>query len=536
MLPTVLLVDKIVRKIDDGEIKLTTKASEPLTLDEDGVRRFVHPMPATDSACGFYALLTGQPDFRDGVDPRQLAVQKLQAGLDNPVLQPKLCALLAPEMREALTMEELIIPKAQEITRDSQEAQANLDQAVRTANTAFGVEGKSPAEILACTDEALRVQGRNPVHREEVQRAVRVALGALNEAEAAEDAFTRNSETASAFIHQVVGSPGWMLGYGSEHYDRLHAGEGDQKPSGVMDALALVLGVNLRIYRKDASLSSFRLKLVHHKQASPDAPTVDLFHRPFEGEGRSAMETGMASLRSANHFDHLEIIPPGETPVTPSSGVPFSGAQKLPGDEGAMLFNSVDWMGKRPEIIGKFAETTYQLKQWHTEWAYHEQLIPDAALVVVALGMTIATQGIGGSLFSSAITNLTGGSMVATSTGMSMASAAFSAVCTQATTSLRHGDIIKTGQDLFSNQGLRSLGTDVATAGLIGGGGTLQGFGQRLMINGLRSVVKASVSAAIERRNLGDALKSGAIGTLVDTISGSIAEKIGNAASAPTNP
>ena len=84
--------------------------------------------------------------------------------------------------------------------------------------------------------------------------------------------------------------------------------------------------------------------------------------------------------------------------------------------------------------------------------------------MVVALGVALATQGVGGSLFSSLVSNATGGSMVATATGMSMASAAFTGICTQAATSfLSHGDILQTGKDLFSSQGLRSLGTAVAT-------------------------------------------------------------------------
>ena len=48
--------------------------------------------------------------------------------------------------------------------------------------------------------------------------------------------------------------------------------------------------------------------------------------------------------------------------------------------------------------------------------------------------------------------------------------------------------------------------------------------------------LKPAYRAAIERRDLGDALKGTGIGALVDTIAGSIAEKIGQAARAKVNP
>jgi hypothetical protein len=208
-------------------------------------------------------------------------------------------------------------------------------------------------------------------------------------------------------------------------------------------------------------------------------------------------------------------------------------------DEGEIKLESVDWNKDRTQIIGKVAETVYQLKRHHREWAEITQVIPNEALVVVALAITIATQGAGGKMFAAAVSNMTGGTMVATGTGMSMASAAFTTVCTQAATSfLSHGDLARTGKELFSSQGIRALGTAIATAGLIGDGGSMAdlSFGQRLAVNGFRNLVKAGVSSAIENRNIGDTLKEGGIGTLVDSISGSLAKNIGEAAASQTNP
>ncbi|MGV8948687.1 MAG: DUF637 domain-containing protein [Candidatus Paracaedibacter sp.] len=208
-------------------------------------------------------------------------------------------------------------------------------------------------------------------------------------------------------------------------------------------------------------------------------------------------------------------------------------------DEGEIKLESVLWDKDRTEVIGKFAETVYELKRHHREWAEITQVIPNEALVVVALAITIATQGTGASLFSSVVTSMTGGSMIATATGMSMASAAFTAVCTQAATSfLCHGDLAQTGKDLLSSQGIRALGTAVATAGLIGDGGSMAelSFGQHLAVNGFRSMVRAGVSSAIEKRNLSDTLKDAGISTLVDSISGALAKSIGEAATAKGNP
>jgi adhesin HecA-like repeat protein len=150
-------------------------------------------------------------------------------------------------------------------------------------------------------------------------------------------------------------------------------------------------------------------------------------------------------------------------------------------DEGQMRFESVDWDKNRTEIIGKFAETTYQLKQWQTSWAIHEPLIPDAALVVVALAITIATQGAGATLAQGLMTSTLGTvptitaagtiamvpAVTLTATGAAMASAGLTALCTQAASSfLKTGDPIATAKSVFSIESLKSIGISVASAGL----------------------------------------------------------------------
>ena len=203
-----------------------------------------------------------------------------------------------------------------------------------------------------------------------------------------------------------------------------------------------------------------------------------------------------------------------------------------------MLFESVIWDQNRTQVIGNFVEMAYQLKHWQTSWAIREQLIPDEALVVVALGIAIATQGTGGALFNSIVTGMTNGAMVASGTGMVMASAGFTSLATQWGTSfLRDADPLKATSSLFTPQSLQSLGTSLITAGLIGHYLNIpQDFSQRLIVNGLKSVVRASVTSVIEGRISKEIIKDAAMSTLIDSISGAIAEKIGQAAIAKINP
>ncbi|MBM3468389.1 MAG: hypothetical protein FJX71_03025, partial [Alphaproteobacteria bacterium] len=67
-------------------------------------------------------------------------------------------------------------------------------------------------------------------------------------------------------------------------------------------------------------------------------------------------------------------------------------------DDGELILESVQWDSNRTQIIGKFVETTYQLKQWQTSWATRTQVVPDEALVVAAFAISLATQGWGTAL------------------------------------------------------------------------------------------------------------------------------------------
>jgi hypothetical protein len=129
-------------------------------------------------------------------------------------------------------------------------------------------------------------------------------------------------------------------------------------------------------------------------------------------------------------------------------------------DQGEIKFISVDWNRNRTEIIGKFAETVYYVQKFHTEWSTSEQVIPDALLIVAAFGVALATYGTGGELLA-----LISSSVAAECTAM--ASAAFTGICSMATTSfLRKGDPIATFKELFSKENLITLAINTAAAGI----------------------------------------------------------------------
>jgi hypothetical protein len=535
MQPCRLMVNEVIRAIDEGQIKLnftditdaSNRSEQTITLTEDGTQRIVKQMPGTDNACGFYSMLTGHPDFTTGVNPRQLAVQKLLEGLENSNLQTEICNLLAPEILELYINKSLkFIPGAKKLLKDNKRNAETLRHALAEAKDNLGLQ-----DTAYDVDYILKLI---PEGFDNDEGSLHSAKRAMDAQKTQEIEWATKKETVAAFIQGIVGRPGWELGYSSDIYNRIHEGETTHKPSGVMDALALVLGANLKIYRKHPEIGATNLRLVHEKTVPAATRTIELFHHAYK-EDLSNNEKEESKKSAANHFDLLEVV----TSENVTSTNAQTSEQK---DTGVVKLESVVWDKDRTKFLCDFAETTYQLKQCHTSWANVEQAVSDEALVVAALAITIATQGmgagVGGSLFSSAVSSMTGGTMVVTSTGMAMASAAFTSVCTQFGTSLlRSGDVMGAATSLFTDQYLRSLGTTLATAGLTGGGtGSIQGFTQRLMVNGLNAVVKAGVSSVIEKRDFGSTLKDAGISAVVESISGSIAEKIGIATKTKINP
>jgi hypothetical protein len=136
--------------------------------------------------------------------------------------------------------------------------------------------------------------------------------------------------------------------------------------------------------------------------------------------------------------------------------------------QGSMEFESVDWDKNRTQIIGDLIETTYQLKSFETSWAHHEQLIPNEALVVVALGVAIATQGAGVKLLTPMLNSITATTgLQLSAAGIAAVNAGFSALCSQFVTSVAtNGDLVQGVKNTISPQGLKSIGISMASAGL----------------------------------------------------------------------
>ena len=191
-------------------------------------------------------------------------------------------------------------------------------------------------------------------------------------------------------------------------------------------------------------------------------------------------------------------------------------------DHGQMVFESVVMDHNRTEIIGKFIETTYHLKQWQTTWSHIDQVIPDAALVVVALAVAIATQGAGIKFMAPMLEGVTAATgMTLSATGVAMVNAGFSAVCSTAVASgLRSGDPFQTLQQLVSPSHLKSLAVTMASAGLLHGiGGLLdinmkpefKGFIDHVQEKALSTSIDTFLNVAINNvpvdQAIGDAIK-----------------------------
>src|ERR1700733_9167192 len=137
-------------------------------------------------------------------------------------------------------------------------------------------------------------------------------------------------------------------------------------------------------------------------------------------------------------------------------------------DTGCMLFESAIIDKNRTEIIGKFVETTYQLKQWQTSWNHTSQLIPNEALVVIALAIALATQGAGVELMTPLLESITAATgMQLSAAGIAAINAGFSTICSSMGTSLlRTGDLVGTIEQLTSPAQLKSIAFSMAPAGL----------------------------------------------------------------------
>jgi hypothetical protein len=183
------------------------------------------------------------------------------------------------------------------------------------------------------------------------------------------------------------------------------------------------------------------------------------------------------------------------------------------GLDGVMKFDSVEWMGEFPEIIGNYLEMYYTLKSHQEEWNESSQLIPEPLIVVAAFAISYFTMGLG-----AALTGLNG-------LGGLIANAITTSIITNSITSfLRTGDPISS---LFTKEYLKSLGVSIVTTSLIGGNPNTSTFLNRIREATLKNIVHSGVSKIIQNKKIDGSmiLKNIAI----ESLSGEIAKKIGDA-------
>jgi hypothetical protein len=186
-------------------------------------------------------------------------------------------------------------------------------------------------------------------------------------------------------------------------------------------------------------------------------------------------------------------------------------------DKGEMLFESV-LMDDRTEVIGKFVETVYELKQWQTSWCNVEQVIPDEVIIVAAIAVTILTQGAGVKALApllKSVTAVTG--MTLSTVGIAMVNAGFSAFCSAGTSgTLLSGDLFQVAEQMVSLPQLKSIGISMASAGLCSKLGPMlkinmapgiKELSMHLKEQALRASVDTVLNVAINKSPVDEALR-----------------------------
>jgi hypothetical protein len=196
-------------------------------------------------------------------------------------------------------------------------------------------------------------------------------------------------------------------------------------------------------------------------------------------------------------------------------------------NSGQIKLNSVEWNKDKTKLIGKFVETTYILKQWHTEWNISKQAIPTGALVIVSLAISYFTMDLGATL-----TGLNGTLGV-------VASAGFTTLCNVAAMSfLQTGDPIAVVKGIFSNNFLKTLAINVASAGLVSSIGssfninmnpalTNAKFTEFLKLNALQAGVNIPLRIVIGKESMHQVVRNEVIKCFINSMAMKMASVIG---------
>lgn len=415
-IPTTVDADAIIR-LPEGHVLLT-----------DQTIRRVQKIPGDDNACGFASILWHLPSF-DPLNAREIGVELLLKHLNSSTLQAKICTLIAPEIMEwaLIDSDELAsFPEANIQIRRLRQAQEELTQAVRNVNSALNLQVSLSAEdLLALLNEKAKDFESSIPNASLTFASLRLAHEGLESAKAEVVAWASDPGIVGNYIQKIIAQPGHMLGYGS----------GPDGSTGTMDALAQIADVNLFVYREDEGQNT----LVHAHKIRDHGPVVELLHTPY-----SPKESMIP-----NHFNRLE-------PYDPNS------------DTGKMQFVDTVIDEEVTKIIGAYEKTHIELTNWSRSWAEHHQVIPNEALVVVALAVGLATQGVGVKFLAPMLKGITAASgMQLSAMGTAMVNAGFTTVCSNlATSTLATGDLVQVGKDLTSKNSIRSIGISMLSAGL----------------------------------------------------------------------
>ena len=215
--------------------------------------------------------------------------------------------------------------------------------------------------------------------------------------------------------------------------------------------------------------------------------------------------------------------------------------------ENGSVEDSIRTLSKKPELawlqqlqVGHDVEWR-SVKGAYDSWDYKSEGLTQGASAIIAIAVTIATQGLGTEFLLAATGfEATGLAAGAINAGIN---AGFSTIASRATVSLinNKGDLGKVFKELSSSQFIKSLATSVLTAGLTAGlpetsltsfanSSSGLSFSQQLQVNIVRNAIGASVSTAINGGKLGDNLSSSLISSAIDTIGAQGAIEIGAAA------
>ena len=177
-----------------------------------------------------------------------------------------------------------------------------------------------------------------------------------------------------------------------------------------------------------------------------------------------------------------------------------------------------------------------QVETAFRDWDYKQEGLTPQAAALISIAVAIATNGMGANLFNSAFST-----QIQNAALQSTLNAGFTTLSQQAAVTLinNKGDIGKTLNQLGSSSSLKALATSMITAGLsnkLGSTFNLTGdkltLAQQFQQKALNGLVSASVSAAIEGGNIGEALQTQLKNAAITTISGAVANKIGDLYSA----